>query len=504
MIRNIVVVEDAQAWRGKAPGLEFVAPEEYLFDPQFQEQRQLRVINLARNYGYLGGGYYISLVAGARGHKVIPSLQTLQALSRKELYRIEAEDLDAQIQKDFARLTDVRFELSVYFGRNLSRKYEKLSRMFFHLFPCPAFRVFFTRERNRWVINSIKPLSPDKIQESHREDFLESLAAYSIERWGARRLPVPARYELAILLDPSERWAPSNPAAIQKFVKAGKAAGIAVEVIGKRDYGLLAQFDGLFIRETTSIENHTYRFAKKAEKEGLVVVDDPKSILACTNKIFMYELFRRGGVGLPDTFVFGEKQLAEVARRFAFPIIVKIPDGSFSRGIEKVADASSLAATCKEFFRHSDYLVAQEFMPTDFDWRIGVFNHKAIFACQYFMSRNHWQIYNHGEAGAVGDHKTFAVEDVDPKVIATALRAARLIGDGLYGVDIKVSGGKPRVVEVNDNPNIDAGVEDQVLGDNLYTLILGEFIARMERMKVRRSPLAAAEPARAAKNGSDA
>jgi glutathione synthase/RimK-type ligase-like ATP-grasp enzyme len=94
-------------------------------------------------------------------------------------------------------------------------------------------------------------------------------------------------------------------------------------------------------------------------------------------------------------------------------------------------------------------------MPTEFDWRIGIFNGKPLFACKYFMSRNHWQIIDHNHAGKAGEgaHKTYPVEQVEPFIINTALKAAKLIGDGLYGVDIKVVGKKPFVVEVNDNPN---------------------------------------------------
>jgi hypothetical protein len=41
-------------------------------------------------------------------------------------------------------------------------------------------------------------------------------------------------------------------------------------------------------------------------------------------------------------------------------------------------------------------------MYTEFDWRIGILNGQALYACQYFMSRGHWQIYNHA---AKGNHK---------------------------------------------------------------------------------------------------
>ncbi|MFV3017223.1 RimK family alpha-L-glutamate ligase, partial [Pseudomonas sp. KHB2.9] len=55
-----------------------------------------------------------------------------------------------------------------------------------------------------------------------------------------------------------------------------------------------------------------------------------------------------------------------------------------------------------------------------------------------------------------------------------------LIGDGLYGVDLKQSGDKVVVIEVNDNPNLDAGIEDAYLQDDLYGLVLEEFVRRLE------------------------
>jgi glutathione synthase/RimK-type ligase-like ATP-grasp enzyme len=59
------------------------------------------------------------------------------------------------------------------------------------------------------------------------------------------------------------------------------------------------------------------------------------------------------------------------------------------------------------------------------------------------------------------------------------VRAANLIGDGLYGVDLKQVGRECYVIEVNDNPNIDAGTEDAVLKDALYREVMGVFLRRI-------------------------
>jgi glutathione synthase/RimK-type ligase-like ATP-grasp enzyme len=73
-------------------------------------------------------------------------------------------------------------------------------------------------------------------------------------------------------------------------------------------------------------------------------------------------------------------------------------------------------------------------------------------------------------------------------VIRTALRATRLIGRGLYGVDMKQSRNRCYVIEVNDNPNLDAGVEDSVLKGELYARVMRYFLSTIERRKAARTP----------------
>ena len=97
------------------------------------------------------------------------------------------------------------------------------------------------------------------------------------------------------------------------------------------------------------------------------------------------------------------------------------------------------------------------------------------------MAKGHWQIYDHGEDRiGSGGYATFPTYEVPKVVLDAALKAARIVGDGLYGIDIKQKGNKAYVIEVNDNPNLDHGVEDEVLQDELYTRIMRWFLRRME------------------------
>jgi glutathione synthase/RimK-type ligase-like ATP-grasp enzyme len=165
------------------------------------------------------------------------------------------------------------------------------------------------------------------------------------------------------------------------------------------------------------------------------------------------------------------------------PLVVKIPDGSFSRGVHKVNSAEELRRIADELFEETDLILAQKFMPTEFDWRVGVLGGEPLFVCQYRMARGHWQIVKHRPDGSAreGGFRTFDLGQAPPELIDIAVRAARPIGAGLYGVDVKQTERGFVVMEVNDNPNLEHGVEDQVGKDEIWARLIRWFIERFER-----------------------
>ncbi|MGW8286191.1 MAG: ATP-grasp domain-containing protein, partial [Candidatus Deferrimicrobiaceae bacterium] len=345
-------------------------------------------------------------------------------------------------------------------------------------------------ERNdrtgKWYLQGISPLAAGDIPKDHREFVVEESQKYfkGARRGGGRR--VTARYDLAILVSPAEEEPPSDEKALHRFQKAAEKSGLRPELIGKDDFRRLGEFDALFLRETTGVNHHTYRFAQKAAAEGMVVVDDPESILKCTNKVFLAELLERNRVSIPRTMIVHRGNRDAVAAGLGLPCILKQPDSSFSRGVVKVDREEALRETVGALLEKSEMVIAQEFLATPFDWRVGVFDRQPLFACRYYMARHHWQILKRDVNGLKRDEgkvETIPVEHLPEPVLRTALRAANLIGDGLYGVDLKQVGRHVLVIEVNDNPNIDAGVEDRVLKDEIYLRIMRVFLRRIEQRK---------------------
>jgi glutathione synthase/RimK-type ligase-like ATP-grasp enzyme len=489
MSRLVIVVEKASDWGSYYPSDNVVAATDYLRESLSADEERTQVINLCRSYKYLGTGYYVSLLAEARGHKVIPSVRTINDLRRRSLYGLDIEDLEQRISRflpDSRDTTD--FGLQVYFGETSYSPLQDLARQVFEMFPCPILRIEFERERE-WGISAIKPAGLHTLNDPQEDAFADALDRFSKKLWRKPRARRKFRYDIAMLHDPAEAMPPSNKRALKSFVDAGKDLGIEVDPITRNDYTRLAEYDGLFIRETTALDNHTYRFANKAEKEGMVVMDDPTSILRCTNKIYLHDLMRSRKLPTPKSEILfrdDTKKLADLPGVLGFPIVLKIPDGSFSRGIVKAENAEELKKGAEDLFQHTALVIAQEYLYTEFDWRIGVLNKEALYACQYYMSRGHWQIYNHGARGTAksGGFKTLPVREAPSEVVRLALKATSLIGDGLYGVDLKQVGNRIVVIEVNDNPSIDAGVEDEYLGEDLYRRIMEEFLRRLERKRL--------------------
>jgi glutathione synthase/RimK-type ligase-like ATP-grasp enzyme len=486
-MKNLIVVEQEADWPRSVAGAEIVEAKRYLTAPELQELKRVQVFNLCRSFRYQSVGYYVSLLAEARGHKPLANVQTLQDFKTPGIARALADEMEETVEKALARATETEVTLTVAFGQSLDGRHPQIAQRLFRHFPAPLFRASFARNprTGRWGLGGVSPLPLSQVPETWREALAGHAERYFSSRNGITRRRKPARFDLAILHDPQDVEPPSDPRALQRFVDAAESLDVEVDLIQKDDYNRLPEYDALFIRETTHVNHHTYRFARRAVAEGMPVIDDPTSIFRCTNKVFLAELLARHAVPMPQTLVVHRNNVERIIPTLGLPVVLKRPDSAFSHGVMRCETRDALESALKEMFAHSDLLIAQRYVPTAFDWRVGVFDRRPLFVCQYFMAPQHWQIIKRDAAGRRrnGQHRSIPLTDAPPAVIETAVKAANLIGDGLYGVDLKQLPDGVVVMEVNDNPNIDAGVEDSVLGNALYKQIVEGFVRRIEALR---------------------
>lgn len=481
---SIVVVNQLADWNFDLKDVEVVTSRCYLTDSRYSELRNVRVYNLCRSHRYQGLGYYVSLLAEARGHRVFPSITTMQDIKSLTIMRVISDELDNLIQKSFSKLKSTEFDLSVYFGENVAKQYEKISKQLYNLFQVPLFKAHFIYNK-KWILQNISPIPLNELPDHHKPYFVKFANMYFSKKRIYPTKKTKSIYDLAILINPEERVPPSDKKAINLFQEAAESLGFRTKLITKDDFSRIPEFDALFIRETTSVNHHTYRFARRASAENMVVIDDPESILKCTNKVYLAEIMKKFKISMPKTVIVHKDNRELVMKNLGLPCVLKQPDGSFSTGVVKIDDQKALEEELDKFINRSELIIAQEFIPTDFDWRIGILDKKPLYACKYYMAKNHWQIYNwHASKQIMGRFETLPINKVPRKVLEIALKAASLIGDGFYGVDLKqLEDGRVVVIEINDNPSIDHGVEDNVMNERLYSSIMQFFLEHITMKK---------------------
>jgi glutathione synthase/RimK-type ligase-like ATP-grasp enzyme len=480
----LIVVDRPADLPGSAGRHPVVTTRDYILKPPQGKRGLPKVLNLSRSYGYQTLGYYASLLAEARGQKVVPSVTTILELQRRNAYAYALPDLEETLNRTIRRLSEppsASFRLFLTLGSVDDPRFARFARQLYDWFRCPMLEVF-VQQGEWWRVRKIAPVFVDELGDEGKKQLAAAIESYTREPWRSPKARVQPRFTIGVLFDPKEKLPPSDLASLRHFERIAEPLGLGVELIGKQDLDRIPEFDALWIRETTNIDHHTFRFAVRAAQEGMPVIDDPRSIMRCTNKVYLAELLHANGIPTPRTVILSSvKEIEKVEYQISYPIVLKIPDGSFSRGVAKCADRPELERMLRGMLEDSDLILAQEFMPTDVDWRVGVLDDEPLFVTQYKMARKHWQIVKHTDDGRAveGGFKTVRLVDAPPAVVETGVRAARLIGKGLYGVDLKKNDHGVFVIEINDNPNLVHDVEDAAERDEVWQRLAHWFLKRL-------------------------
>lgn len=77
MSAKLIITQKPDQRTGLPGELEAITPGAYFHEEIYQKNRKMKVVNLCKSYQYQSLGYYVSLLAEARGHKVMPEIATL-------------------------------------------------------------------------------------------------------------------------------------------------------------------------------------------------------------------------------------------------------------------------------------------------------------------------------------------------------------------------------------------------------------------------------------------
>lgn len=266
----------------------------------------------------------------------------------------------------------------------------------------------------------------------------------------------------------------SERGALSKFRSTAESLGHSFEFIFKDKIPEIPQYDALFIRATTDPGNSAYIASRIAQQHGLKVIDDPHSIRTCSNKAILHDLFNKNNIPSPKSVLFNgeENAIEEIFAMLGTPVIIKTPYTRFSSHVEKANNREEFIDISKRFLRKSKVVIVQEYIRSDFDWRVGILNNEILYLCKYCIPEGGWKVKSKINGRNVwGETIAVARDSISQELKDICINLSKCVGDGLYGLDVKETKDGYRVIEINDNPSIYLGFEDAIDND-IYEKII--------------------------------
>src|SRR3954462_2172740 len=187
-MRNVIAVDHSQEWFD-IPGTTVLTARGYLSEGESALGGSVRVLNLCRTARYQGRGYYVSLVAEARGQRPLPAVRTVEDLKSAAHVQARGAQLEPLVRETLRHDESDRFELDAYFGRDPAERHRALAEELFAKVRAPLLRALFTRAGGKWRLDEVRAISLADITPQHRACLLEAIRAFVDEDASPRPKP---------------------------------------------------------------------------------------------------------------------------------------------------------------------------------------------------------------------------------------------------------------------------------------------------------------------------
>jgi ribosomal protein S6--L-glutamate ligase len=256
----------------------------------------------------------------------------------------------------------------------------------------------------------------------------------------------------------------------RRMVEAGTALGHEVHVIDPlRCYMTIASqrptihykgeelrgFDALIPRIGASITFYGTAVARQFEMMGVYNVNESVAISRSRDKLRSLQLLARKGIGLPVTgFAHSTQYTSDLIEKVGgAPLVIKLLEGTQGIGVV-LAETEKAGESVIEAFRGLDAnILVQEFIKEaqGADIRCLVIGDKVVAAMKRQGKEGEFRSNLHRGGSA-------SIARLTPEERSTAVRAARIMGLNVAGVDLLRANHGPVVMEVNSSPGLE-GIE---------------------------------------------
>lgn len=288
-----------------------------------------------------------------------------------------------------------------------------------------------------------------------------------------------------------------NSYTSQRIVQAAEERGHVCEVINTTrcymninsmapevhyDGRVLPQYDAVIPRIGASVTSYGLAVVRQFDLMGSFCINKANAIGASRDKLYAHQILAQHQIDMPVTAFahspHDTKELIEIVG--GAPLIVKLMEGTQGKGVV-LGETRKAAESVIGAFRglRANFLV-QEFIKeaAGVDVRCMVIGGKVVAAMKRQAEEGEFRANVH-QGGDVQPTKLSKEER------AIAVKAAKVIGLGVAGVDILRSDSGPKVLEINSSPGFQ-GIE-RASGQNIASKLI-EYVEKNVRTRVRRKP----------------
>lgn len=234
----------------------------------------------------------------------------------------------------------------------------------------------------------------------------------------------------------------------------------------------LEDFDAVIPRIGASITFYGAAVLRQFEMMGVYSVNESVAISRARDKLRSLQLLSREGVGLPVTgFAHSPDDIQDVIRIVGgAPLVIKLLEGTQGIGVVLAETQKAAESVIEAFMGLSANIMVQEFIKEagGSDIRCFVIGGKVVSAMRRTAKEGEFRSNLHRGG-------TAEVVKLTPEERSTAIRAAKIVGLNVAGVDILRSNHGPVVMEVNSSPGLE-GIEGATSKDIAGMII--EFIEK--------------------------
>ncbi|KQO44551.1 30S ribosomal protein S6--L-glutamate ligase [Ectopseudomonas chengduensis] len=256
----------------------------------------------------------------------------------------------------------------------------------------------------------------------------------------------------------------------RRLVEAGQQRGHEMQVIDTlRAYMNIAShkpqihfrgqalegFDAVIPRIGASVTFYGCAVLRQFEMMGVYPLNESVAISRSRDKLRALQLLSRKGIGLPVTgFAHSPDDIPDLIQMVGgAPLVIKVLEGTQGMGVVLAETHKAAESVIEAFLGLKQDIMVQEYIQEagGADIRCFVVGDKVIAAMKRQAKAGEFRSNLHRGGSA-------SLVKITPEERMTAVRAARVMGLNVAGVDILRSNHGPLVMEVNSSPGLE-GIE---------------------------------------------